>query len=383
MNSPVWTTGKYGNGLQFNGTNYVSTTLSRPESGTMSLWVYPTTFNSWVSPIGWKVTGRFILIDEGGGPTPGNWRASFKPAATETAISGPAIVQNSWTHLVYTWSLSGTTYTLRFYVNGTQVGTTSWTGVPDTDMGGLYFGTAGQIVSNNYTGRVDDVRIYNRAINADEVIALYNYVHSPVAHWKFDDASGTTAIDSSVNGNNGTLTNGPTWVGGRYGNAINFDGMDDYVGSVNLLPNNFGATYTGGISAMAWVRPTANGTYRSVFDTTGRQLTLLWKTGTGTSNWYGIGTSQGSWPSTNTLSLNTWHHVAITSSGSAGSVTMYRNGVVEYTGANPGVVFTSELRVGQNPSGGGVNFIGQIDDVRIYNYQLNQAQIQRVMNNEI
>jgi len=39
----------------------------------------------------------------------------------------------------------------------------------------------------------------------------------PVAHWKFDEGSGTTAADSSGNGNTGTLLNSPTWTTGRVG----------------------------------------------------------------------------------------------------------------------------------------------------------------------
>jgi len=50
-----------------------------------------------------------------------------------------------------------------------------------------------------------------------------------LAYWKFDEGSGTTAGDSSGNGNDGTLVNGPTWVSGRHGMALSFDGVDDYV----------------------------------------------------------------------------------------------------------------------------------------------------------
>src|SRR3989344_8923137 len=38
-----------------------------------------------------------------------------------------------------------------------------------------------------------------------------------VGYWTFDETSGTTASDSSGNGNTGTLTNGPTWTQGKIG----------------------------------------------------------------------------------------------------------------------------------------------------------------------
>ena len=49
-----------------------------------------------------------------------------------------------------------------------------------------------------------------------------------VAHWRFDEGSGTVAIDSSGNGNDGTLKGDPQWVAGMYGAALEFD-SDDYV----------------------------------------------------------------------------------------------------------------------------------------------------------
>ena len=49
-----------------------------------------------------------------------------------------------------------------------------------------------------------------------------------VGYWKFDESSGTTATDSSGNGNTGTV-NGSQWVDGIEGRALRFDGVDDYV----------------------------------------------------------------------------------------------------------------------------------------------------------
>src|SRR5205823_6247258 len=64
---------------------------------------------------------------------------------------------------------------------------------------------------------------------------------SLVAWWKFDEGLGTTAADSSGGGRNGTLNNGPTWIAGKIGsNAVNLDGVDDYidVGTSNPMAAN-------------------------------------------------------------------------------------------------------------------------------------------------
>ncbi len=50
-----------------------------------------------------------------------------------------------------------------------------------------------------------------------------------VGWWKFDETEGNVASDSSGNGNDGNLTNGPTWTEGKIGGALSFDGVDDYV----------------------------------------------------------------------------------------------------------------------------------------------------------
>ena len=50
-----------------------------------------------------------------------------------------------------------------------------------------------------------------------------------VGVWLFDDGKGNVAKDSSGNGNDGNLMNNPQWVSGKFGEALEFDGKDDYV----------------------------------------------------------------------------------------------------------------------------------------------------------
>jgi hypothetical protein len=50
-----------------------------------------------------------------------------------------------------------------------------------------------------------------------------------VLYLTFDEGYGNITYDYSGNKNNGTLHNGPTWVDGRIGKALSFDGADDYV----------------------------------------------------------------------------------------------------------------------------------------------------------
>ena len=50
-----------------------------------------------------------------------------------------------------------------------------------------------------------------------------------VGMWHLDEESGTTIYDHSNNSNDGEMKNGPHWVAGIHGTAIEFDGVDDYI----------------------------------------------------------------------------------------------------------------------------------------------------------
>jgi len=88
--------------------------------------------------------------------------------------------------------------------------------------------------------------------------------------------SGTTWYDLSGNGNNGTLTNGPTYTGVSKDAAIVFDGVDDYV-DLSGLQNSINQD----ITISAWVNFTVlNGEYNAVFyhrpETLTESLTYLY-----------------------------------------------------------------------------------------------------------
>ena len=73
-----------------------------------------------------------------------------------------------------------------------------------------------------------------------------------VGYWSFDvGKGGPTAFDMSGNGNKGALTNmdnAGAWVGGKIGNALNFDGVNDYV-SVNA----FNLSTTNAVALSFWM----------------------------------------------------------------------------------------------------------------------------------
>lgn len=87
------------------------------------------------------------------------------------------------------------------------------------------------------------------------------------AYWNFNETSGSTAANSgSFTGVNGALTNGAAFVsGGKFGNAVFFDGTNDYVDVTNRVIANGGYTYT----SSAWINVSADDTTRrTIFEST-------------------------------------------------------------------------------------------------------------------
>ena len=72
-----------------------------------------------------------------------------------------------------------------------------------------------------------------------------------VGWWEFDEVSGMVANDSSGNGNDGNLMNGPTWSIGKIGGALSFDGVDDFV----FLGNPSEIGLSGNQSFSMWLKP--------------------------------------------------------------------------------------------------------------------------------
>ena len=80
-----------------------------------------------------------------------------------------------------------------------------------------------------------------------------------VAAYGFDEPSGATANDA-IDGRNGAITGATRVVDGRYGNALSFDGVDDWV----TVPHDAGLNLSAGMTIEAWVKPSALTSWRSV-----------------------------------------------------------------------------------------------------------------------
>jgi fibronectin type 3 domain-containing protein len=196
---------------------------------------------------------------------------------------------------------------------------------------------------------------------------------------KFDEVSGTTAADSSGNGWNGTLVGGPTWVAGKFNNAINLNGSGQYVtlpiGVVNGLNDFTIAAWVKLASVSNWMRifDFGTGTEAYMFLTPLNDHTNTVRYAISTAGYNGEQRIDGPVP----LTAGAWTHVAVTLSGTTG--TLYINGTAVSTNTNMTL----------NPSGLGItnlNYIGKsqfsdpylnglVDDFRIYGRALTATEI--------
>ena len=215
---------------------------------------------------------------------------------------------------------------------------------------------------------------------------------APVASYGFNQGSGSTLTDSSGNGINGTI-NGATWTtAGKYGAALSFNGSSSFVDLGNPAPLRI----TGSMTWSAWVlatgTPADDG--QIIAKSTGNSGSIGWqlKTSPDTGpHTFGIGVSPNGNSitqrfSTTVRNLNTWYHVAGVYDAAARTLHVYVNGVLD-DGVLLGTVPASQFDPAQNViigrRSGGFHFQGRIDELRVYNTALTQAQIQADMNTPI
>lgn len=210
----------FGTSLNFPGTS--STGVAVPDSISLRA-TTSITLCSWVFPAFKNDSQYRRIIDKGSGDaiyelTSMNSSSLSKGrmriwigSSEKSAVTNNILIPGQWSFLVGRYDGEK----VNIFVNGVkQTNETSTTGSIDTSSANLYIGSSvGAGVTNEmWKGNLDDVRVYaNRALTDAEILALYQgYEPSTtglVGFWKFDEGSGTTAIDSSGNGNNGVITN--------------------------------------------------------------------------------------------------------------------------------------------------------------------------------
>ncbi|MBT7402933.1 hypothetical protein HN777_04045, partial [Candidatus Woesearchaeota archaeon] len=139
---------------------------------------------------------------------------TFNGAALDKVESTTTLNTDEWHHVAVT--LSGSQ--IDMYVDGVLEGsdTSQQTLVYDTTMYPMIGeDTVRSGYEDNFNGQISDFRIYNTSLNSSQIEQIYNASFEDqtnlIAQWKLDDATGTSAADSSTQVNDGTLNGGPVW----------------------------------------------------------------------------------------------------------------------------------------------------------------------------
>jgi hypothetical protein len=200
----------------------------------------------------------------------------------------------------------------------------------------------------------------------------------PVGAWGFDEATGPTTADASGRGNTGTITGATRTTSGRIGSALTFDGVNDWV----TVPDAASLDLTNRATLEAWIYPTAlGGIWRTALlkEQPGQLVYALYANNdVNRPSGHLYTTGDLFTNGTAALPLNTWSHVAMTWDGT--TQRLFLNGVQVGTRVVAGTLpnSTGALRFGGN-NVWAEWFAGRLDEIRIYDRALTQAELQADM----
>lgn len=268
---------------------------------------------------------------------------------------------------------------LNFYVNGVKIDSSGT--VPAGQAGAMTLNDA-QLAQLPNDAKL---KVTSLGISREENVKFYK--EEVVGYWKFDEADRDKVTDYSGNGNDGTFygetwndgdlkpncPNCPSQIAGKYGNALSFDGTDDYVdlktpSSLNIAGDQ--------ITISAWVKPGSvamtGGAFARIVSKP-NQYELIVQDDNKVMCW--LFSAQGDAQLvTGNVPTGAWTHISCVLEG--GAIKLYING-----GIQPDVIsLAGNLAGTSNPayigrSGPQGYFSGIIDEVRIYSRALTPQEV--------
>jgi len=292
--------------------------------------------------------------------------------------------------VAFSYDGSETAGGVTFYIDGIIVEPGDTTIIDDTLMNaGTIQNTVALTIGNQnplgtfyFTGEMDDVRVYGFELTKGQVTSLFeSFVESALSQWKFEDN-----MDDSVDGNDGTDNKGSVSydVSGVTGSAVVLGG------GAHVTTNNasFDFAQNEPFTLTAFFKTDISGVtdvlLGKLFHGSGYQIFL-----TSDDEVIGhIGEASDKRLFVKTVGANVrdnaFHHVAMTYSGSgaASGVKIYLDGVQasltvinDTLSGGDDIGTNKKFTIGNQNERGSFYFTGQMDDVRVYEYELNSMQI--------
>jgi hypothetical protein len=382
---------KSNHAYNFNGNEYITI----PTNGLLN---NSYTYSLWVNPASLPSLGQAYTMLGIGGQTMLLMYSTFYNRivwnyisySTSSSVSslvtpdGFTILANQWIHFVAVKNGSIT----KMYINGQLVATGSISGTPDYSGDGFIGKRSGANFQNMY-GKVDDIRIYNTALDDSQIAQL-------TALGQNENCDAYTHIDNGLvscyafssdakdefAGNHGTLSN-PALTNDRFNtttSAYNFGGSDYISSTGNGMLNNNNYTYS------AWVNPSslpASNGFRTIIAIGDTQVLMIGNHAN-TGNvpaWYFWG-----YESTNPLIIpyvsypvseaNKWYHVVAMRTNTEYKI--YVDGVLkaQKSTSNPPLYTQNIQLIGSRSTTINPNYwLGKIDDIRIYNRAITDDEV--------
>lgn len=385
-----WTTsgkpvfGRLGRGIYFDGNgDYIDTgDINISGEQTISAWIY-----SGVSS--YPATDTFKIIDTE--YTYFSFRNTFIRFGTgHNDLSSAALKTNEW---YFATGVYNGTHT-QIWINGVLIDSDAHSLTLSSGENGII--GASPAAGRYFNGTIDEVRIFDVALSAEEVGEEYDrglkrlkvrlsdrgypdIDNSTMLLLTFDQsgetsgsANGTTERDISGNNNDASVS-GCNYSVGKFGGAMSFDGIDDY-----MQVSDSSLNITTAISLEAWVKPavTMDKWAGIISNPVSSERYLLGKRDTKIGMKVVVGGNNYEASDSATVASyggNTWIHYIGTYDGE--TLKLYKNGNLEATNTDPsGDIDTNSINV-QIGKLSNYEWNGTIDQVTIYNRALSEEEI--------
>jgi hypothetical protein len=416
---PTKTEGKIGQSLNFDGVNdYASTADYNAADGLSKV-----SFGGWLKVTN-KGSGASGILTDWDTDALNGWGIEYDhdqiligcnlrntSDGYIIATSPYSAYDGEWHHVmcVFDGTQSGDINRSKIYIDGLQK-TLTFSGTVPASLNGNNEGTIMGLDQAGgsffYQGGMDDIRVYNRALSAGEVNRLWqqtqsrynasktdSLTHGLVGYWTFDGGdiglTGTRAEDRSPSNAHGTLTSGPVVAVGKIGQALDFDGSNDYVDTARDI------FYSDRLTVCAWVKPDvfdsnprSIATKRNSSGITGapdpewtlyldKSLNFAW------ISWAAGGAVTMQFGSNTVPKVGAWYHVCAVQNGNGNIGFIYVNGIQDGSDTQDAVMVNSSnhVQVGvMTADNSNRYFNGAIDDVRIYSRPLSASEVMKLYN---
>lgn len=383
--------------LSFNGSSFItvpdSPTLNPSSQLTLEVWIKTDQIHTNAGIAGkWGSapphTGLEQFVLQAASSNDVNFHT--KNGSVQDWVTVFSINDNYWHHIAGVFSGDS----LFVYKDGILIQSKAYSGVIPSfnqpfEIGRYAMGIGGS--QNYFSGLIDDVRLWNRALSPAEISSnMYSGLSGSesglLAYWDFNEGSGSVVLDKTTNHNDGTnsgatySTDAPTI---QNLSSIHFDGIDDYI----EIPHNSSLDFSQ-FTVEAWFKWNALKQPPFIISKDDGNFEIHLNS----DKWVRFQPTAGSQIDGNINSIDTmiWTHIACVYNPTNNTGKTYINGIEtgyqQQTGLNlPIAPNSSPISIGRRTfnSNPVLFFNGNLDEIRIWNYALSQAEIQTNMNNPL